>query len=402
MDSKITYIIATWLGKRRAEYYNTIHDPYFLIKQHVTNLSILECKSIEKILIVINEYDIAIDDGLSIELDKLNIKIPYEIIKRPNIGFSYAAWEHGIQYCLDNNSNSEYFFLIEDDYVPVADNFYSYFINQSKQFNAGVVTQLYTNLLDLQYHAAISNCLIKKSDIELCIQENDNIFKLKLGKTYLDAQDNQVIFLDYLSKITNIVDVSEQTCIPFYDINIDSIRLYGNTTKPVILYPIYKLDMLSFRKMSIDDVSFVNNIRNEYCDDYLHTTRKFTIDESIDWFKKTNPDYYIIEYGNKPIGYFRLSNYSAENNNILIGADIHPDYTGLKLAYPAYVNFINYLFYTLKLNKISLEVLETNQRAINLYNKIGFIQEGVKRQEVLKKDKYINSIIMSILKSEWK
>jgi len=402
MDNKITYIIATWLGKRRAQYYNTFSDPYFLIKQHVINLSVLQCKLIEKILIVINEYDTTIDDRLSIELNKLNIKIPYEIIKRPNVGFSYAAWQHGIQYCLDNNTNSDYFFLIEDDYVPVTDNFYSCFIDQSIQCDSGVVTQLYTNLLDLQYHAAISNCLIKKSDIELCIQKFNHIFKLNLGRQYIDAQDSQVIFLDYLSKITNITDVSNRTNIPFYDININSIKSYGDTTKPIVISPIYNLNMMSFRKMLIDDVSFVNNIRNEYCEDYLHTTRKFTIDESKDWFIKTNPDYYIIEYSNKPIGYFRLSNYSAENNNILIGADIHPDYTGLKLAYPAYVNFINYLFYTLKLNKISLEVLETNQRAINLYNKIGFIQEGVKRQEVLKKDMYINSIVMSILKSEWK
>jgi len=47
-------------------------------------------------------------------------------------------------------------------------------------------------------------------------------------------------------------------------------------------------------------------------------------------------------------------------------------------------------------------VLETNQRAINLYNKLGFIKEGVKREEVLKNNKWINSIVMSILKSEYK
>ena len=54
------------------------------------------------------------------------------------------------------------------------------------------------------------------------------------------------------------------------------------------------------------------------------------------------------------------------------------------------------------LHKISLEVLETNERAIKLYKKIGFIEEGVKRDEIYKKDKWVNSIIMSILENEIK
>jgi RimJ/RimL family protein N-acetyltransferase len=46
-------------------------------------------------------------------------------------------------------------------------------------------------------------------------------------------------------------------------------------------------------------------------------------------------------------------------------------------------------------------VLGSNSRAINLYYKLGFVKEGVKRQEVLKGTEYVDSIIMSILKSEY-
>ena len=66
------------------------------------------------------------------------------------------------------------------------------------------------------------------------------------------------------------------------------------------------------------------------------------------------------------------------------------------------MQFIPHLFEKLDLHKISLEVLATNNRAINLYKKVGFKEEGTKREEILKKDQWVDSIIMSILKPEWK
>jgi RimJ/RimL family protein N-acetyltransferase len=59
------------------------------------------------------------------------------------------------------------------------------------------------------------------------------------------------------------------------------------------------------------------------------------------------------------------------------------------------------LFTELDLNKVSLEVLETNLRAIHLYKKLGFVIEGVKREEVkTSSGDYVDSIVMSLLKEE--
>jgi RimJ/RimL family protein N-acetyltransferase len=49
-----------------------------------------------------------------------------------------------------------------------------------------------------------------------------------------------------------------------------------------------------------------------------------------------------------------------------------------------------------------LEVLSTNTRAYNLYKKIGFFEEGIKREEIFRNGIFIDSIIMAILKKEWK
>lgn len=402
MQTKITYIVATWLGRRRAAYYTEkfLQDSYFLIKQHITNLSIFNSDNIEKILIVVNENDKNIDTNLQQELNKLNCKIPYEIIKRPNFGFSYAAWEHGIRHCLQNETSSDYFFLIEDDYVPSRDDFYQYFLKKFTN-NVGGVFQLYTEMHGLKKHAAISNGMISKHIAKKCLKKYENVFNIELKNTYLSAQHNQETFLDYLELESEICDISDIACIPFYDINIDCVKYFGdiNANSPIV--PIYQLDLIEFKKITSADAEFVNNIRNIYCEEYLHTSNKFSIEQTKTWIQETKPLYYIIMYGNRSIGYFRLSNYSAENSNIYIGADIHPSYTGLKLAVPTYKKFINFLFDSMHLNKITLEVLDTNNRAINLYKKLGFVYEGQKRKEVFKNNKYVDSIIMSILKEEW-
>lgn len=157
--------------------------------------------------------------------------------------------------------------------------------------------------------------------------------------------------------------------------------------------------MVSFRKITRQDIPVITEIRN-LCVEYLHDSRQFSVEESFKWYDKFNPDFYAIIVNDKMIGYFRTSNYSPENLNIYIGADIHPDFQGKGIGFEVYSKFIPYIFEIYGLNKISLEVLSTNQRAISLYNKLGFKSEGIKREEIYKNNKFIDSIIMSILKKE--
>lgn len=157
---------------------------------------------------------------------------------------------------------------------------------------------------------------------------------------------------------------------------------------------------IKFTKISTEDIPFVNEVRNSYAKEYLHDSRIFSIEETIEWFNKTCPDFWIIKLADEKIGYFRLSNYSSINRNIYIGADISPEYIGKGYGYSSYLKFIPFLFQEYDLNKITLEVLSNNHRAIHLYQKIGFKYEGRKREEVIKDNVFLDSIIMSILKSE--
>ena len=58
-------------------------------------------------------------------------------------------------------------------------------------------------------------------------------------------------------------------------------------------------------------------------------------------------------------------------------------------------------FFDLNLNRIELGVLTDNIPARRLYEKIGFCQEGIKRQSVYKQGEYQDQIIMGLLRGEY-
>jgi RimJ/RimL family protein N-acetyltransferase/predicted Fe-S protein YdhL (DUF1289 family) len=156
---------------------------------------------------------------------------------------------------------------------------------------------------------------------------------------------------------------------------------------------------ISIRKTTIEDVESINKIRNQ-SSEYLHDNRKFSIEETKQWFLNNAPDWYSILLEDEMVGYFRISNHSHENRNLYIGADIEESHRGKGIATIAYPMMVQKLFSERKLNKISLEVLSNNARAYNLYKKLGFVVEGSKRLDVWRNGKWLDSIIMSITRQE--
>jgi diamine N-acetyltransferase len=58
-------------------------------------------------------------------------------------------------------------------------------------------------------------------------------------------------------------------------------------------------------------------------------------------------------------------------------------------------------FGSLNLNRIYLRVNAPNQRGIRCYEKAGFVTEGCQRQAAYKDGKYLDVMMMSVLRSEW-
>jgi RimJ/RimL family protein N-acetyltransferase len=63
---------------------------------------------------------------------------------------------------------------------------------------------------------------------------------------------------------------------------------------------------------------------------------------------------------------------------------------------------LEYAFSTVNLNRIELNVYDYNSRAIKLYKKLGFTEEGRRRQFMWIKGSYHDAIMMSMLAEEWR
>lgn len=63
---------------------------------------------------------------------------------------------------------------------------------------------------------------------------------------------------------------------------------------------------------------------------------------------------------------------------------------------------LEWAFTQLNLHRVYLSVLATNTRAIALYERLGFVREGVLRQDQFRDGRYVDVVVMGILKDEFK
>jgi len=97
------------------------------------------------------------------------------------------------------------------------------------------------------------------------------------------------------------------------------------------------------------------------------------------------------------LNHINLIHRSAEYS-ILIGKT---NSRGMGYAFEATIRTLHFGFMSLNLNRIFLKVLESNLKAVRLYEKCRFQKEGILRESVFKNGSYINEFIMSILKVEY-
>lgn len=152
-------------------------------------------------------------------------------------------------------------------------------------------------------------------------------------------------------------------------------------------------NIIDIRPMVIEDIEEFIKIRNE-AKEYLHNNSEFSLSDAKKWFIENNPEFYIIEIEKKIVGYFRTSN--NQKDKIYVGCDLAYDYRGIGIGYKSYVIFLEKMKKENPGKKIQLEVLSNNNRAINLYDKLGFVKIGVSDEIVIREGQQIESIIMEL------
>jgi UDP-4-amino-4,6-dideoxy-N-acetyl-beta-L-altrosamine N-acetyltransferase len=64
-------------------------------------------------------------------------------------------------------------------------------------------------------------------------------------------------------------------------------------------------------------------------------------------------------------------------------------------------SLINFVFDELGLEKLNCEVIESNEAVVKLHKKYGFVEEGFRRENIIKNNKRIGVFFLGLTKSDW-
>ena len=189
---KFDYVAAFYLGERASPYTSSIlkEDKFFFIKKHLDFLKAYGGHNIHTAAFLVNSDSLEERRETMSFLEeyfetkpfsrKIN-EINFEIIFRANTGYSYGAWNEYISANLKIESPTEYFFCIEDDYLPTTDHFVFPFIKKCSAQYPYVCCLIFPDDGDPHVearHAAISNGLFLRAVCEKIYRKEGSVFQI--------------------------------------------------------------------------------------------------------------------------------------------------------------------------------------------------------------------------------
>jgi RimJ/RimL family protein N-acetyltransferase len=173
-----------------------------------------------------------------------------------------------------------------------------------------------------------------------------------------------------------------------------------------------QLPLVKIRDLTLEDAED----RYQWCLDkevtkYLNMPEKyppFSREETRNWIKmcinKTNgyEQKAIVTEEGTHIGWIDLKNIDKQNKHAELGIAIGDKaYWGRGYGLAAMKEMLQWGFNELGLNKIWLRVEVDNDKAIKSYLRMGYVEEGILRQDRLRNGEFVDRVRMSILRSEF-
>lgn len=165
-----------------------------------------------------------------------------------------------------------------------------------------------------------------------------------------------------------------------------------------------KIELVPFGEKHLKNSRWWMNDR-EICRLFGRVYRPLTIAVQKKWYKLTLKDktqlIFAIEVDGVYVGNIGFKNIDYLNKKaeyyIFIG---NKNYWNRGIGTIATKKFLNYTKQYLKLHKIYLHVDQSNLVARKLYKKTGFTEEGILKDELFRKKRYITMIRMAYFKNK--
>lgn len=130
----------------------------------------------------------------------------------------------------------------------------------------------------------------------------------------------------------------------------------------------------------------------------------YSIDMAKNWIENLgqHPCAWVIEHEGLFIGELRFDAIDNHDRRARLAIGIYAaDKLGQGFGKEAMNAALQHAFTTMNLHRISLRVIDYNERAIRCYRSVGFVEEGRERETAFIKGKWRNDLIMGLLDREF-
>lgn len=233
--NKINYIPAFYIGNRvHTDYNNNIkQNPLILVEKHIEALKNTE---INLVSFVFNLDDLSIANELEDKIKKYNINFNYECIFRQNMGCSYGAWNDVI---IKNLDDFDYFFIIEDDFIPTNPEFYKPFVQRCSDKYPYICEFTDVTWTGLP-HPSIPHGIIQAKSCREIYKKYKNILKIYNDNNNLETfyKIQRECFEYFINENFGIKDILDEYSAPFMSSPTRQITIFGNPSNPSLLTPV--------------------------------------------------------------------------------------------------------------------------------------------------------------------
>lgn len=168
-----------------------------------------------------------------------------------------------------------------------------------------------------------------------------------------------------------------------------------------------KIELKNILDVSQELQQEVRNWRNqENVKKFMYTDHSITQEEHNNWINSLKSNnktkVFIVFINSQAEGIASINAINTTHKNAEWAFYLHDEDkrggTGVLIEY----TILNYVFDEMKIEKLNCEVLEINQAVIKLHQKFGFVQEGIRRKNIIKNGNRIDVYLLGITKEEWK
>jgi hypothetical protein len=233
--NKINYIPAFYIGERKHSGYakELQNNQLIMVEKQIEALNKTD---IQFVTFAFNLDDITMSQEIEEKIKSYNINFNYECYFRQNKGCSYGAWNDVI---IKNLNDFDYFFIIEDDFIPIVKDFYVPFIERSS-YEIPYVCEFTDSEWKGLPHASIPHGIMRSDACKFIYEKYGNVLK-----TY--EQDNRLetfykiqmeCYEYFINEGFGITDILDAYSAPFMSSPTRTVTIFGDPKNPVLLDPI--------------------------------------------------------------------------------------------------------------------------------------------------------------------